>query len=209
MHSLDTVKTRQQAAPNVTKYVQLGSAYRSILREEGLVRGLYSGITPAIMGSLPGSMLFFGFYEFSKHQLLDMKTPETLAHLTAGFLGDLLVSTIYVPSEVLKTRLQLQGRHNNPSFNSGYNYRSTWDAIKTVSESTLAVSHSRLYVMKDPAPYTTATERPSCATFPFQPCNLHSMVRHNEHSQLILQKNFKSGLICLPRAGRLVCRKKY
>jgi hypothetical protein len=39
---------------------------------------------------------------------------------------------IYVPSEVLKTRLQLQGRYNNPFFYSGYNYRSTWDAARTI-----------------------------------------------------------------------------
>jgi hypothetical protein len=32
----------------------------------------------------------------------------------------------------MKTRLQLQGRHNNPFFNSGYNYRSTWDAARTI-----------------------------------------------------------------------------
>ena len=37
-----------------------------------------------------------------------------------------------MPSEVLKTRLQLQGRYNNPFFNSGYNYRSTIDAAKTI-----------------------------------------------------------------------------
>ena len=40
---------------------------------------------------------------------------------------------MYVPSEVLKTRLQLQGRYNNPYFNSGYNYRSTWDAAKNIA----------------------------------------------------------------------------
>lgn len=49
-----------------------------------------------------------------------------------GFLGDLFASVIYVPSEVLKTRLQLQGRYNNPHFNSGYNYRGTIDAARTV-----------------------------------------------------------------------------
>jgi hypothetical protein len=37
-----------------------------------------------------------------------------------------------VPSEVLKTRLQLQGRHNNPYFNSGYNYRGTINAIRSI-----------------------------------------------------------------------------
>lgn len=37
-----------------------------------------------------------------------------------------------MPSEVLKTRLQLQGRYNNPFFNSGYNYRSTIDAARVI-----------------------------------------------------------------------------
>jgi hypothetical protein len=49
-----------------------------------------------------------------------------------GFFGDLAASTVYVPSEVVKTRLQLQGRHNNPYFNSGYNYRGTADAVRTI-----------------------------------------------------------------------------
>jgi hypothetical protein len=33
---------------------------------------------------------------------------------------------------VLKTRLQLQGRYNNPHFYSGYNYRGTVDAARTI-----------------------------------------------------------------------------
>ena len=37
-----------------------------------------------------------------------------------------------MPSEVLKTRLQLQGRYNNPFFSSGYNYRGTVDAARTI-----------------------------------------------------------------------------
>ncbi len=49
-----------------------------------------------------------------------------------GFLGDLAASVVYVPSEVLKTRLQLQGKHNNPHFHSGYNYRGTVDAARTI-----------------------------------------------------------------------------
>lgn len=52
--------------------------------------------------------------------------------MLAGFLADLAASIVYVPSEVLKTRLQLQGRHNNPFFSSGYNYRSTMDAARTI-----------------------------------------------------------------------------
>jgi hypothetical protein len=44
----------------------------------------------------------------------------------------LAASPVYVPTEVLKTRLQLQGKYNNPYFHSGYNYRSTAHAIKSI-----------------------------------------------------------------------------
>src|SRR5579859_5064651 len=49
-----------------------------------------------------------------------------------GLLADLAASFVYVPSEVLKTRLQLQGRYNNPFFRSGYNYKSTAHAAHTI-----------------------------------------------------------------------------
>ena len=63
--------------------------------------------------------------------ILDLEDGEE--HLMiAGFLADLAASVVYVPSEVLKTRLQLQGRYNNPFFSSGYNYRSTLDAARTI-----------------------------------------------------------------------------
>lgn len=132
MHSVDTVKTRQQGAPLVPKYLNMASAYRAIFREEGILRGLYAGVTPAILGSIPATAIFFGTYEFSKRNLIEMGTNQTVAPLVAGFVGDFFASAIYVPSEVLKTRLQLQGRHKNPHFESGYNYRGTLDAAKTI-----------------------------------------------------------------------------
>ena len=61
----------------------------------------------------------------------------------AGFIADFAASFVYVPSEVLKTRLQLQGRYKNPFFNSGYNYRGTIDAARTIvqQEGTSALFH--------------------------------------------------------------------
>ncbi|KAG0306814.1 hypothetical protein BGZ98_001679 [Dissophora globulifera] len=102
MHSVDTVKTRLQGQPaaHPPKYYNMFHAYGTILREEGIARGLYSGVAPAMSGSRS--------------------------------LGDFVASFIYVPSEVLKTRMQLQGRYNNPSFVSGYNYKSTWHALQMI-----------------------------------------------------------------------------
>lgn len=133
MHSLDTVKTRQQGDPHVPpKYTSLGSSYYTIFRQEGIRRGLYGGWFPALLGSFPGTVLFFGTYELTKRNLIDRGMQANLAYLTAGFVGDLAASAVYVPSEVLKTRLQLQGRFNNPYFSSGYNYRGTLDATRTI-----------------------------------------------------------------------------
>lgn len=133
MYPLDTVKTRQQGAPNELKYKSTLKAFRTLLREEGVFRGVYGGYSPAALGSFPSTMTFFLVYESSKRLMInDMKLPEPVAHFTSGFLGDLASSFIYVPSEVLKTRLQLQGRYNNPYFNSGYNYKGMIDATKTI-----------------------------------------------------------------------------
>ncbi|KAL2015924.1 hypothetical protein VTK56DRAFT_4538 [Thermocarpiscus australiensis] len=133
MHSLDTVKTRQQGDPHIPpKYTSLGSSYIKIFRQEGIRRGLYGGWLPALCGSFPATCFFFGSYEYSKRQMLDYGVQSHLAYLLAGFIGDFAASTVYVPSEVVKTRLQLQGRYNNPYFNSGYNYRGTVDAVRTI-----------------------------------------------------------------------------
>ncbi|PHH72398.1 hypothetical protein CDD80_4559 [Ophiocordyceps camponoti-rufipedis] len=133
MHSLDTVKTRQQGDPNMPpKYTSLGQSYYTIWRQEGIRRGLYSGWLPALGGSFPATVLFFGSYEWSKRLLIDHGMQHHLAYLSAGLVGDVAASIVYVPSEVLKTRLQLQGRYNNPFFRSGYNYRGTFDAARTI-----------------------------------------------------------------------------
>ncbi|KAF2161466.1 hypothetical protein M409DRAFT_69804 [Zasmidium cellare ATCC 36951] len=133
MHSLDTVKTRQQGDPHMPpKYTSMGNTYYTIFRQEGFARGLYGGVTPAFVGSFVGTVIFFGCYESSKRMMIDNGVTPGLAYLTSGFVADLAASPLYVPTEVLKTRLQLQGRFNNPFFTSGYNYRSTMHALRTI-----------------------------------------------------------------------------
>lgn len=109
-------------------------AYLTILKEEGLLRGLYGGYSPAILGSFPSTAAFFGTYEFTKRKLInDYHVNETLAYFIGGILGDLASSVFYVPSEVLKTRLQLQGKYNNPfTKGSGYNYKNLRNAVYSI-----------------------------------------------------------------------------
>src|SRR3954471_18126500 len=93
MHSLDTVKTRIQGQPVSAagaspKYLNMFQAYRTILLEEGISRGLYSGITPAMSGSIPATTIYFGTYELTKRNLIANDVPDVAAHLTAGAIGD-------------------------------------------------------------------------------------------------------------------------
>lgn len=133
MHSLDTVKTRQQGDPHMPpKYTSMGNTYYTIWRQEGVRKGLYGGVAPAFLGSFAGTVIFFGCYEWSKRKMIDYGMAPSVAYLLSGFAADLAASPLYVPTEVLKTRLQLQGRYNNPFFFSGFNYRSTRHALRTI-----------------------------------------------------------------------------
>jgi len=85
MHSLDTVKTRQQGDPHIPpKYTSLGSSYYKIWQQEGLRRGLYGGWIPAALGSFPGTVMFFGTYEWSKRFLIDHGVQQHISYLAAG-----------------------------------------------------------------------------------------------------------------------------
>jgi hypothetical protein len=85
MHSLDTVKTRQQGDPHIPpKYTTMSSSYSTIFRQEGLRRGLYGGWLPALLGSFPGTVIFFGSYEYSKRHMIDFGVRPQIAYLTSG-----------------------------------------------------------------------------------------------------------------------------
>jgi hypothetical protein len=139
LHGMDTLKTRMQGQMTTksTKYSGIASSLRIIIKEEG-IRGLFGGFTASIVGSLFSTTFYFGFYELSKQKLKEAGINPTVSYFIAGNfvllggLADTVASAAYVPSEVLKTRLQLQGRYNNPHSLSAHNYKNTIDAIQSV-----------------------------------------------------------------------------
>ena len=69
MHPLDTMKTRQQASLDTIKTLDV--QWRTlqpieILKIEGIKKGWYYGLSPAMMGSLPSAVCFFATYELLK-----------------------------------------------------------------------------------------------------------------------------------------------
>ena len=94
MHSLDTVKTRQQGDPHMPpKYDSMSTSYATILRQEGIRKGLYGGWVPAMLGSFPGTVIFFGTYEYSKRNMIDFGIRPQLAYLTSGTFSQIYLFT--------------------------------------------------------------------------------------------------------------------
>jgi hypothetical protein len=58
------VKTRLQGQPHsrVLKYTSMVQAYKTIFKQERVMRGLYAGVTPAMIGSSMLRALIFLFF---------------------------------------------------------------------------------------------------------------------------------------------------
>ncbi|KAL0342428.1 UNVERIFIED_CONTAM: Mitochondrial magnesium exporter 1 [Sesamum calycinum] len=113
MHPVDTIKTRMQSQAFFSGSKNQNSALqlvRAVWATDGLA-GFYRGIAPGIMGSLATGATYFGVIESTKKWMEE--SHPTLgghwAHFISGALGDTLGSFIYVPCEVMKQRMQVQG----------------------------------------------------------------------------------------------------
>lgn len=113
MHPVDTTKTRMQSAILVggtESSKNIRQMVRTVWVTDGL-RGFYRGIAPGLTGSLVTGATYFGVIETTK-KWLEKKNPDLedhWAHFIAGGVGDTLGSFIYVPCEVMKQRMQVQG----------------------------------------------------------------------------------------------------
>ena len=83
-----------------------------VMRQGGL-RSLFKGTTLTLMRDTPGSMAWFGTYEFAKKEMMRVQgidpatgTLSPLAVLTAGGLAGMACWTVAIPADVLKSRYQ-------------------------------------------------------------------------------------------------------
>ncbi|EGZ14459.1 hypothetical protein PHYSODRAFT_456707, partial [Phytophthora sojae] len=140
VHPLEVINLRMkiQQQPSA-KYSGILRSVRTILKEEG-VRGYFGGLSTTLLASPVCAAMYFGTYETIKATAAPMVPEEQrgVVYFLAGAASEAIISAISVPSEVIKSRLQL-GR--NPRNASGgvvkytQNYRGTAHAAKSILKS--------------------------------------------------------------------------
>ena len=116
LHPLDVIKTRLQVQDCVDRraatYRGTVHAFRTVVRREGAL-GLYSGLTPALVGSTVAWGVYFSCYNNAKaryQRAYDTRELPSHLHLISAAEAGLVVSLATNPIWVVKTRLQLQSR---------------------------------------------------------------------------------------------------
>ena len=128
-HPLSTVKTRLQCqgAANAEslhgqQYKGFFSGFRHIVRSEG-PSALYQGVGIVVASAAPGQALYFGGYE-TVRALTD---KSTLSNFAAGVCAQLCGSLAWVPMDVVKERLQIEGQLKTKE-----NYSGSFNALQMI-----------------------------------------------------------------------------
>mmetsp|Transcript_65616 Transcript_65616/g.182507 ORF Transcript_65616/g.182507 Transcript_65616/m.182507 type:complete len:293 (+) Transcript_65616:62-940(+) len=112
-HPLSTVKTRLQVQGSgggqhgAMSYRGVSHAFLAILRNEG-PRSLYRGLGAVLIGAAPAQGLYFGGYEAAKTLLGG--GCSGVGNFAAGVCAQLCGSVAWVPMDVIKERLQVEGQ---------------------------------------------------------------------------------------------------
>lgn len=107
---LDLVKCRKQIDKNIYKSNMDG--WTKIMKTEGGIRGLYTGVSPTLLGYSMQGACKYGFYEYFKKTYADMAGPENAAkyknaiYLAGSASAELIADVALVPLETVKVRMQ-------------------------------------------------------------------------------------------------------
>jgi solute carrier family 25 protein 33/36 len=105
---LEVLKTRYQARTHTGNGHSPLTAMRQIAKTEG-IRGLWRGLMPTLVGTVPSRAIYFNVYSFCKHELSKCSSEENpLVHFSSAGIAGVISTTITNPIWMIKTRLQLE-----------------------------------------------------------------------------------------------------
>ncbi|CEG41959.1 mitochondrial carrier (bou s-adenosylmethionine carrier) [Plasmopara halstedii] len=140
LHPLEVINLRMkiQKQPS-SKYSSILRSIRTILKEEG-VRGYFGGLSTTLLASPVCTAMYFGTYETLKSIAAPHVSEEQrgMVYFLAGAMSEAIISAVSVPSEVIKSRLQLGCNPRNASGGAvkyTKNYRGTAHAAKSILRS--------------------------------------------------------------------------
>eukprot|EP00697_Spironema_sp_BW2_P007929 gnl/Spiro4/22382_TR11027_c0_g1_i1.p1 gnl/Spiro4/22382_TR11027_c0_g1~~gnl/Spiro4/22382_TR11027_c0_g1_i1.p1 ORF type:complete len:255 (+),score=27.35 gnl/Spiro4/22382_TR11027_c0_g1_i1:87-851(+) len=111
-HPLWVLKTRQQLDKSLTvsHTKQTFALMHTLVREEGITRGLYRGFWPGTLGTIPPYSAYLVVYQFTKYSLARDPCPtfiQSTSPLIAGIIAEIIALGMYVPVDVVVQRMQL------------------------------------------------------------------------------------------------------
>ncbi|KAL1596208.1 carnitine transporter [Nothophoma quercina] len=115
-HPFDLVKVRMQTAEKGV-YTGAMDVLRKGIARDGLVRGLYAGVSAPLVGVTPMFAVSFWGYDLGKQLVTSLSTVEngqfSVAQVSAaGFFSAIPQTLITAPFERVKVLLQIQGQKN-------------------------------------------------------------------------------------------------
>lgn len=132
-YPLDLVRTRLSAQGEGAerKYRDIRHAFRTIMKDEGGVVGLYKGLSPTLLGIAPYVGLNFAVYETLKgfaasYQNRDSELPVTW-RLAFGGIAGATAQLVTYPLDVVRRRMQMKGTMEHM-----FPYDSTRHALVTI-----------------------------------------------------------------------------
>lgn len=138
---LDVVKTQKQSGVVLADSASQSTAafLQRIWQREGL-RGLYRGLSPALLAYIPTFGIYFPAYHFFKgfygRRLFEelastnrQQTASPMVHILASTSAGAFSTTLTNPLWLIRTRMMIQSRDSTPFF-----YTSTWNGLRGLWE---------------------------------------------------------------------------
>lgn len=111
MYPIDAIKTHMQiVGSSYTIHKSIIRSLRWMTSSEG-VKSLWRGMSSVIVGAGPAHALYFGTYEFVKHQFKTDQSQEDkmFATAVAGACATIASDALMNPFDVIKQRMQIRG----------------------------------------------------------------------------------------------------